>query len=165
MPTEAAHAYTLVHSLLKHGMNCMRINCAHDSPVEWRQMIENLRRAERSLGRRCQIVMDLGGPKLRTGPLEDGPAVLKIRPQRDDCGNVVSPARLWLHAPHSDSDPPSEADARIPVPEDWLQNLENGDRIRLTDARVGELGAVPLRRPARQLPPLHRAVLPEQRVA
>jgi pyruvate kinase len=30
MPSEAAEDYTLVSDLLQQGMNCMRINCAHD---------------------------------------------------------------------------------------------------------------------------------------
>jgi pyruvate kinase len=31
MPSEAAVNYELVRDLLAGGMNCMRINCAHDS--------------------------------------------------------------------------------------------------------------------------------------
>ena len=72
MPSEAADDYTLVHDLLQQGMDCMRINCAHDDAATWLRMIEHLRRAERSLGRSCRVVMDLAGPKLRTGPLEPG---------------------------------------------------------------------------------------------
>lgn len=66
-PTEAATDYDLVRDLLKSGMNCARINCAHESPIEWAAMIDNLRRAERELGRSCKVYMDLAGPKNRTG--------------------------------------------------------------------------------------------------
>lgn len=66
-PIEAAADYNLVRDLLRFGMNCARINCAHDSPKEWTAMIDNLRRAEHELGRTCKILMDLGGPKNRTG--------------------------------------------------------------------------------------------------
>jgi len=52
MPSEAAHDYALVHDLLESGMNCMRINCAHDDAAVWGRMIQNLRRAEASLGRK-----------------------------------------------------------------------------------------------------------------
>ena len=31
MPSEAADDYMLVHDLLQQGMDCMRINCAHDN--------------------------------------------------------------------------------------------------------------------------------------
>lgn len=98
MPSEAADDYTLVHDLLKQGMDCMRINCAHDEASVWTRMIEHLRRAEQALGRSCRVVMDLAGPKLRTGPLEPGPSVVRVRPRRDVYGRVISPARGWLTA-------------------------------------------------------------------
>ncbi len=66
-PAEAATDYDLVRDLLKYGMNCARINCAHDSATEWAAMIANLRRAEQELGRSCKVHMDLAGPKNRTG--------------------------------------------------------------------------------------------------
>ncbi|OYW12977.1 MAG: pyruvate kinase, partial [Acidobacteriia bacterium 12-62-4] len=82
MPSSAATDYPLVRDLLRNGMNCMRINCAHDAEPAWSNMIRNLRQAEQETGRSCKIEMDLAGPKLRTGPLQPGPPVLKIRPQR-----------------------------------------------------------------------------------
>jgi pyruvate kinase len=42
MPTEAGDDYTLVHNLLKQGMDCMRINCAHDDEAAWGRMLEHL---------------------------------------------------------------------------------------------------------------------------
>jgi len=93
MPPEAATDYELVRDLVAQGMDCMRINCAHDAPEAWSKMIQNLRRAERETNKRCKVAMDLAGPKLRTGPIEPGPRVLKYRPKRDASGRVVSPAR------------------------------------------------------------------------
>jgi pyruvate kinase len=135
MPSEAADDYTLVQNLLKQGMDCMRINCAHDDSTAWLRMIEHLRRAERSLGRTCRIVMDLAGPKLRTGPLTPGPAVVRIRPPRDVYGRITAPARVWLTAESSPHASPSPADASLPVPQTWLSRLHPGDRLKLTDAR------------------------------
>jgi pyruvate kinase len=135
MPSEAGDDYTLVHDLLKQGMDCMRINCAHDDAATWLRMIEHLRRAEQSLGRACRVVMDLAGPKLRTGPLEPGPAVAKIRPRRDVYGRVTASARVWLTAETAPQPPPSPADACLPVPADWLARLRTGERVTLTDAR------------------------------
>ncbi len=67
LDTEAATNYELVRSFIQRGANCMRINCAHDSPEIWQGAIENIRRAERETGTPCKIMMDLGGPKIRTG--------------------------------------------------------------------------------------------------
>jgi pyruvate kinase len=135
MPGEAADDFTLVRDLMQGGMNCMRINCAHDDVKAWARMIDHLRRAEQELGRSCQVIMDLAGPKLRTGPLEPGPAVVKIRPRRDDFGRVAAPARVWLSLGNDPHPPPSPADACLTVPEAWLARLRPGEQVKFTDAR------------------------------
>ena len=135
MPSEAAHDYTLVHSLLEQGMDCMRINCAHDDAGAWLKMIENLRRAEKAMKRKCRVVMDLAGPKLRTGPLEPGAVVVRLRPHRDDYGRQTAPARIWLTAAESPETPPSPADAVLPVARAWLSGLVRSDVINFLDAR------------------------------
>jgi pyruvate kinase len=96
MSTEAATDYGLVRDLLQSGMDCMRINCAHDNPEVWLGMIRNLQNAREETGRPCRIEMDLAGPKLRTGPLEPGPAVIRCHPRRDESGHVTQPARIRL---------------------------------------------------------------------
>jgi pyruvate kinase len=67
LDTEAATNYELVRSFIQRGANCMRINCAHDTPEIWQGAIDNIRRAEEETGTPCKIMMDLGGPKIRTG--------------------------------------------------------------------------------------------------
>jgi len=42
MPSEAATDYELVRDLVLHGMDCMRINCAHDGPEAWSGMLRKL---------------------------------------------------------------------------------------------------------------------------
>ncbi len=66
LPTQAATDYELVRELLARGMDCARLNCAHDSVDHWSAIIENLRRAELETGRHCRVLMDLGGPRVRT---------------------------------------------------------------------------------------------------
>ncbi|MBS1911156.1 MAG: pyruvate kinase [Bacteroidetes bacterium] len=138
MPGEAAEEYELVYDLLRCGMDCMRINCAHDDAAAWLRMIEHLRRAEKALGRTCRVVMDLAGPKLRTGPLEPGPEVIRIRPHRDAYGRVVTPARVWLTSADQPHPAPSFADAVLPVPAAWLARLRTRERIRFKDMRRAE---------------------------
>lgn len=135
MPSEAADDSLLVHNLLQQGMECMRINCAHDDAAAWARMIAHLRQAERSLGRSCRVVMDLAGPKLRTGPLQPGPEVVRIRPRRDAYGRVTTPARIWLTAEESPKPPPSLASACLPVPSAWLARLRIGALVDFTDSR------------------------------
>lgn len=72
MPADAADDYSLVRDLLSNGMDCMRINCAHDDQSVWARIISHLRTAECELGRSCRVLMDLAGPKLRTGAVAAG---------------------------------------------------------------------------------------------
>lgn len=135
VPTEAGYDYELVHDLVQHGMDCMRVNCAHDDPTVWDLMIRNLQRARRELGKPCCLEMDLPGPKLRTGPVEPGPRVIKIRPHRDDFGRVTAPARVWLTSAEHGEIPPSPADAVLSVPARWLSSLRTGSSVEFDDAR------------------------------
>jgi pyruvate kinase len=74
--------YDLIEQLLENGLDIVRINCAHNTKREWKLIIESIRIAEerlvqrgKGIGHKCMILMDLGGPKIRTGPVE-----LKVRP-------------------------------------------------------------------------------------
>src|SRR5271157_3219959 len=58
-PGEAATDYALVRNLVKAGMDCMRVNCAHDDEDAWERMAANLSQAKRELGRECRLLMDL----------------------------------------------------------------------------------------------------------
>lgn len=135
MPTEAAESPALVRQLVDAGMNCMRVNCAHDDVAAWRKMVRHLRAAERQTGLRCRALFDLRGPKMRTGPLAPGPQILKWRPKRNAFGKVIAPTRLWLTPVENAEAPPRVADAVLPFPRAWLSQLRNGDRIRFLDSR------------------------------
>ncbi len=67
LPTEAALDYELVREIIQRGAACARINCAHDTPELWQSMIDHVHRASQETGQPCKILMDLGGPKIRTG--------------------------------------------------------------------------------------------------
>jgi pyruvate kinase len=77
--------------------------------------------------------MDLAGPKVRTGAIEQGPGVVHWRPARDAFGRPRAPARIWLHtdAKHVKE----EADANVPVSSEWLAHLRVDSRITFYDLR------------------------------
>ncbi len=130
-PTESAYNYELVQSMVAAGMNCARINCAHDSPEVWLKIIENVHRANEKLKRKCKITMDLGGPKIRTGAIVPGPKVKKFGPERDEWGKVINPAQILLvHAITDES-----AVNAVPVPANWLSKLKVNDKISFRDTR------------------------------
>jgi pyruvate kinase len=76
------YQHELLEQLLENGMDIARINCAHNTDREWNSIIKAIREAEERLIQRekvtrsrCMILMDLGGPKIRTGSME-----LRVRP-------------------------------------------------------------------------------------
>lgn len=66
MPTEAAEDTSLVQDLLIEGMEIARINLSHDNPDTWGKIAANVRTKSEKLQIPCKILMDLGGPKIRT---------------------------------------------------------------------------------------------------
>jgi pyruvate kinase len=135
MPAEASTDYQLVRDLLAAGMDCMRINCAHDDAAAWERMIHHLERAKRELRRPCRVVMDLAGPKLRTGPIEPGPRVLKVKPRRDANGRVTAPAVVGLVPASNVPAIRVRVDAVLPIDGDVPAALAIGDSIDFDDAR------------------------------
>jgi pyruvate kinase len=145
LPSEAAGDFGLVRRLLASGMDIARINCAHDGADEWKAMAAHVRRAAKSVSRPVRILMDLGGPKLRTGPVAPGPAVLKLRPQRDDLGRVLARARVGLRRAGATT-PIAGAPAHAGVDANWLDQLVAGDHIDLRDARGADRSLLVVRR-------------------
>lgn len=132
LPTEAAEDSDLVRNLVSAGMDVARINTAHDSAPVWRQMAHNVQAAAAEQGRVVRVLLDLAGPKLRTGDIEPGPTVLKVRPKRDERGIVTEPAHVRLV---STSETPSADAPTIPIDAELLTAIAIGDRIRLSDTR------------------------------
>ena len=123
LPGVAAEDPDFIYRLLNLGMNSARINCAHDEPETWELMIQ-----------KCRVMMDLGGPKLRTGNIVQGPKVIHIKPKRNTFGRVTRPAQIWI-APPGINPPQDNADAIIPIDEEWLSKLKKGNTISFTDTR------------------------------
>lgn len=69
LPTEAARDAALLAALIAAGADCFRINCAHDDAAVWAAMIDNARSAAAATGRRCPVLMDIAGPKIRIDDL------------------------------------------------------------------------------------------------
>ena len=130
-PSSAANDKSFIEDLLYHGMNCARINCAHDDTVVWGKIIDTIK----STSSNCKILMDLAGPKLRTGKMKPGHKVIHIKPKKNALGQVISPAKIWL-APYGILPPKnSDFDAVIPVNKKWLKKTRKGSYVTFTDSR------------------------------
>jgi pyruvate kinase len=135
LPSEAASEPRLVADMVAAGMDCARINCAHDGPEAWVRMADAVRTAARTHARPVRVLMDLGGPKLRTGALAPGPRVVRWKPRRDARGAVLAPARVWLGPAGTEPPPDAEPDAVLHLPAAWCAQVEPGDQVRIEDTR------------------------------
>ena len=60
--------------MIAAGVDVLRLNFAHGSHETHGASLERIRSASTASGRVVGVMADLGGPKLRTGPLEGGGA-------------------------------------------------------------------------------------------
>ena len=143
------------------GMNVLRINCAHEGEFEWDLVVRALEEARKATGKDCRILMDLAGPKIRTGPVACRRHIVTWKPARDDVGKVTAPARVVIR--RASSAPGEGAGPFLFVRDEAFATIRKGDRLRLRDARdkkrtltVQETGRDENRRP------VERAHLPPQ---
>lgn len=133
LPGEAANDPELIARLLAAGMDLARINCAHDGESVWLALVEQVRAASLAGGRPCRILMDLAGPKLRTGDVGHGEAVVAWSPDRDHRGRVLRPARVALV--YDGITPSQTVQAVVPMLGDLAQQARIGDQVVCNDAR------------------------------
>jgi pyruvate kinase len=135
MPGQAAHDFALVRELVTAGVDCMRVNCAHDDRETWSGILRHLTRANLDTGKHCRALLDLAGPKLRTGPIQSGPPVIRWRPTRDVYGRAVRPARIWLTDAVHLAAAPEPGAPTLSIDAGWLNSVSIGERVTLRDAR------------------------------
>ena len=123
LPSEAATDAELAARLLEAGMDCARINCAHDDADAWARMIANIRAARERLGRPCRVLMDIAGPKCRVEKLR---APLKYRAHNGD--------RLVLVA---DLEPARGAHRGRAEPARIIDQPEIGAQLWINDGKIG----------------------------
>jgi len=111
--------------MIEAGVNVVRLNMSHGAYPEHADRAKRARAAAEKLGRPLAVLLDLSGPKLRTGDIEEGePPVLKAGASVLVCGGpgLVTASRIPIS---------------IPV---VLKGLRTGDRVLLDDGRI-ELAA------------------------
>ncbi|KAK4800012.1 hypothetical protein SAY86_025377 [Trapa natans] len=137
---EATQSESLIPDLLNNGTTMFRINCAHGDSNLWYEIIRRVKHSSQVLEKPCRILMDLAGPKLRTGKFKAGPRVIKISPKRKFNGEVDNPAQVWLLQDGACPPPtrvPPDAVLLIDGPE-LIVRLGPGDVLRFHDARGKE---------------------------
>ncbi len=131
LPSTAATDPRLTYDLVEAGMDTARINCAHDEEVDWKLMIQHLKEACRQQKRKVKVAMDLGGPKIRTGSIMPGPQVMRLKPPKDQLGQITESIRV-----------PIIEEGQVPLPDQFIsvapslfKELRSGTELILRDAR------------------------------
>jgi pyruvate kinase len=73
----ASSSSTVIERLIRVGMNVARLNLSHGTPRDHAHVVATVRRVAQRLAVPVAVLMDLPGPKYRTGPLHGGAVVLK----------------------------------------------------------------------------------------
>jgi pyruvate kinase len=73
----ASSTSTVIERLIRAGMNVARLNLSHGTQRQHALVIARVRQAARRLATPVAILIDLPGPKYRTGPLKGGLVTLK----------------------------------------------------------------------------------------
>ncbi len=149
LPALATKQADLITELVEAGMDIARINCGHDGPDVWKELVSLVRSAATAAGKDVRIAMDLAGPKLRIGALPSQPGVVDARPQRDRYGKLLQSARI-MAVPTEAADGQAASQAELvqvdllPIRNEGWQSLTIGDRLRARDSsgRWRELSVV-----------------------
>ena len=73
----ASQSPEIMEKMIAAGMNVARLNLSHGDFASHEKIIERVRAAARTVGRRVAIMADLPGPKMRIGDLAEEPIELK----------------------------------------------------------------------------------------
>lgn len=65
----------VLKGILREGVDIMRINASHTTPEKLEQWINYIRKTSASINKLTGILVDLQGPRVRTGKLQGGKAV------------------------------------------------------------------------------------------
>lgn len=133
LPPEAALKPSLVGDLMRAGMNCARINCAHDDTAAWSAMVRNIRNAEAETGRHCKVLFDLAGHKIRTGSIARGPAIVHVNMTKDLFGQIQAPAEICLYTDNGASNDTYRYNFSLPA--GLGDTLQEGDQLQFIDCR------------------------------
>ncbi|MFZ4985631.1 MAG: pyruvate kinase [Blastocatellia bacterium] len=117
----ASRAPEQLYSLLMAGMDVMRVNMSHGSHEYHAEAIANARRIAAEIGRPLAVLLDLSGPKIRTGKLKDNQPIFL------EAGKLLTITTRELEG---DSSLISTSYANLP------KDVSIGDQILLSDGLI-----------------------------
>lgn len=105
-----SHTKEQLIGLIQAGMTGIRLNLSHSSLSQARSWIESLRFAEKETQKKVELLIDMKGPELRVGILNEPKHLL--------CGDII------------------KLPTEIPVPSIVVENGQKGDRLLIDDGKI-----------------------------
>lgn len=124
-----------LHELVAAGACGLVLEADRGDADRWRRLLERARRSAERKQRRMPVWVALTGPRLETGEVVKGSAVLRWEPRRNQLGKLLSPARLWLTPEDQGEVCLQPVEAAIPVSGKLLHKVQTEDTVRFDDAR------------------------------
>ncbi|MBG9983102.1 hypothetical protein HZY86_08405 [Aerococcaceae bacterium DSM 111020] len=115
-----------INKLVSNGMGIARINCGHDVPEVWRQMVQFVQEANEKLNKECRMFFDLAGPKIRIKWLVQSSNQQKIQ---------VNDTFLLTGNPNIKISPDYAFQVGVDVPE-LLDAVTVGDPVLIDDGSI-----------------------------
>jgi len=116
----ATHSAERIAELIQAGMDVARLSFSHGTHEDHAHRAATVRAQAERAGRAVAILMDLQGPKIRTGPLKDDAVHL-------ESGQRFTITRADVHG---------DAERVGTTFPDWLQDMRHGDRILFSDGLI-----------------------------
>ncbi len=141
---ESLNTQGFFERLIAQGIDAIRINSAHDRPRDWARIVARVREAEASArtrgcppARRCHVVIDLAGPKVRTGVIEPEPRQMQLKVRERKSGPPLLRGCLveklpWSTLAHAHN---GCSFALAITQPGTLKKLRAGDLLEFADAR------------------------------
>ena len=119
----ASSSTDVLHALVEAGVDVFRLNFSHGTHESHAECFDRIRTAAARANRLVAIMQDLSGPKIRTGPLNGDPLMLK----------EGEPVILGAGARPGDPGPPIRIFTQYA---ELVGSAKPGDRLLLDDGRI-----------------------------
>lgn len=118
----ASESVDMLKKIIQNGMDVARLNFSHGTYEEHEQRIKNIRQAAREVGKNVAIMLDIKGPKIRTGLVRDGAVELQ-----NDAKLILTTEPIELGDEN-----------RISISYDGLpEDVQPGSRLLIDDGLIG----------------------------
>jgi pyruvate kinase len=136
LPSNAAeNDGILIHQLSDAGINVFRINTAHDDIQVWKAMADviGLINTQRESSNKIKIFVDLAGPKIRTGKIQDVEIPIEIGSNKQEKEVVLYCTDVSTRSEYSDSTTLKHIPAQMAVEKKFFKKFRTNRPITIVD--------------------------------